>query len=110
MSRSASRQSIRSVPTARMVRIEVADSGIGFDAETASRLFSRFVQADGSISREFGGTGLGLAICKTLTELMNGRIAARSQPGRGSVFSVEVPLNRAISLADYRSRRIEAPA
>jgi CheY-like chemotaxis protein len=93
-----------------LLRIDVIDSGIGFDAEAAGRLFSRFVQADGSISREFGGTGLGLAICKTLTEFMNGRIAARSRPGRGSVFSVEIPLARAVSLADYRSRRTGAPA
>ena len=49
-----------------LVRIEVADSGIGFDKETADRLFNRFIQADGSISRQFGGTGLGLAICREL--------------------------------------------
>ena len=74
------------------IRIEVADTGIGFDAETAERLFSRFVQADGSISRQFGGTGLGLAICKSLTELMGGWIYARSEPGVGSTFTVEIPL------------------
>ncbi len=92
------------------VRIEVADSGIGFDAETASRLFNRFVQADGSISREFGGSGLGLAICKTLTELMGGQIAVRSRPGAGSVFSVSIPLARAVSLAGYRRRSIGSAA
>lgn len=93
-----------------LVRIEVADSGIGFDAETASRLFNRFVQADGSISREFGGSGLGLAICKTLVELMGGQIAARSHPGAGSVFSVSIPLGRVVSLADYRRRSLGAAA
>ena len=93
-----------------LVRIEVADSGIGFDAETAARLFSRFVQADGSISREFGGTGLGLSICKTLTELMGGRILVSSQPGAGSLFSVEVPLARTLSLAEYRRRQAQAAA
>jgi PAS domain S-box-containing protein len=80
------------------VRIEVTDSGIGFDAEAADQLFSRFVQADGSISRQFGGTGLGLAICKALVELMQGQITARSQPGAGSVFTVEIPLTRSRAL------------
>jgi PAS domain S-box-containing protein len=87
-----------------LVRIEVTDSGIGFDSETASRLFSRFVQADGSISRQFGGTGLGLAICKQLTDLMGGKIAARSQPGEGSTFTVEIPMLRTMSIAAYRAR------
>jgi CheY-like chemotaxis protein len=77
------------------LRIDVSDTGIGFDAETAGRLFGRFVQADGSISREFGGTGLGLSICKTLCELMGGAIAVRSEPRRGSTFSVTLPLPRA---------------
>jgi len=84
-----------------VVRIEVSDSGIGFDAQTADQLFNRFVQADGSISRRFGGTGLGLAICKALVELMHGQISARSQPGAGSIFSVEIPLARSVSIADY---------
>jgi PAS domain S-box-containing protein len=87
------------------VRIDVTDSGIGFDTETAERLFARFVQADGSISREFGGTGLGLAICKTLTELMGGTISAASRPDHGSTFSVILPMPRAMSLQDYRCRQ-----
>jgi PAS domain S-box-containing protein len=77
------------------LRIDVSDTGIGFDAATAGRLFGRFVQADGSISREFGGTGLGLSICKTLCELMGGAITVRSEPGKGSIFSVTLPLPRA---------------
>jgi len=89
------------------IRVEVSDTGIGFDVETANRLFSRFVQADGSISRQFGGTGLGLAICKQLTELMQGQITVRSEPGVGSVFTVELPLMRSMSLGDYRQRASE---
>jgi PAS domain S-box-containing protein len=89
-----------------LVMIEVTDAGIGFDAETAGRLFNRFVQADGSISRRFGGTGLGLSICKSLTELMGGQITARSEPGVGSVFTVEIPLMRAQALVGAGSHSI----
>ncbi len=78
----------------RLLEIAVADSGIGFDAETGDRLFTRFTQADGSISRRYGGTGLGLAICKALTELMGGEIGARSELGAGSVFTVRIPTER----------------
>jgi PAS domain S-box-containing protein len=83
------------------LRLEVVDSGIGFDPEAARRLFTRFTQADGSISRQFGGTGLGLAICRTLVDLMQGEIRAASEPGVGSTFTVELPLLRTVSLADY---------
>jgi CheY-like chemotaxis protein len=91
------------------VTIAVSDTGIGFDGATAQRLFGRFVQADGSISRRFGGTGLGLAISKALTERMGGEIAVSSEPQVGSRFTVELPLPRAISLADYLAGRAKAP-
>ncbi len=74
------------------VVFSVADSGIGFDDETKQRLFRRFEQADGSISRRFGGTGLGLAISRSLVELMGGHIEVSSVPGQGSTFAVHVPL------------------
>ena len=77
-----------------MVLLEVQDSGIGFDEDFARRLFQRFSQADGSITRRFGGTGLGLSICQTLVEMMGGRIAAQSKPGRGSRFQAVIPLKR----------------
>ena len=84
---------------ATTLQIQVSDTGIGFDAEIGQRLFSRFTQADGSITRRFGGSGLGLAICRTLTELMGGEIAATSQPGQGSVFTVRIPLSRVAAAA-----------
>jgi len=74
--------------------IEVEDTGMGFDAEAAQRLFKPFVQADDAISRQYGGTGLGLSICKSLAELMGGRITAESAPGEGSLFRVVLPVER----------------
>lgn len=74
------------------VRFTVSDTGIGFDENTRARLFSRFEQADSSITRRFGGTGLGLSICKMLVDLMNGTIRAESRPGQGAAFIFEVPL------------------
>jgi len=68
------------------VAITVLDSGIGMSRETMDRLFSQFVQADGSISRRFGGTGLGLAISRELARGMAGDIEVTSEPGRGSSF------------------------
>jgi len=81
--------------------VEVADTGVGFDAAAAEGLFQRFSQADTTITRRFGGTGLGLSICKSLVEMMGGEIAARSAPGGGSLFRVEIPLAREGSLAVY---------
>jgi PAS domain S-box-containing protein len=81
--------------------IAVIDSGIGFDAEVKDRLFERFEQADGSITRRFGGTGLGLAISRALAQAMGGVLDARSTPGDGSRFILTLDLERsAQSLAD----------
>ena len=76
------------------VRFEVRDSGIGLSDEQCRRLFRAFEQADKSTSRKYGGTGLGLALTKRLVELMGGRVGVESDPGRGSTFWFEVPLQR----------------
>lgn len=73
------------------LRIEVADSGIGFDPAIKAQLFGRFQQADGTITRRFGGTGLGLAISRELAMLMGGELDCASEPGRGSRFWLSLP-------------------
>ncbi len=69
------------------VGVRVSDTGLGMDADTQKRIFSPFIQADSSISREFGGTGLGLAISHELAQLMGGDITVGSIPDKGSVFT-----------------------
>ncbi|MDR6605469.1 ATP-binding protein [Pseudomonas synxantha] len=70
----------------------VRDSGIGIPAQNLELMFNAFQQADSSISRRYGGTGLGLPIARTLAERMGGTLRAQSEEGRGSVFTLEIPL------------------
>ncbi|WP_419148884.1 CHASE domain-containing protein [Pseudoalteromonas 'SMAR'] len=70
----------------------VEDSGIGMSQQALKKLFSRFEQADSSTTRKFGGTGLGLSITKSLVDLMQGTINVTSEEGKGTRFTVELPL------------------
>ena len=74
------------------VIFEVADTGIGIDPASTTRIFEPFSQADSTTTRNFGGTGLGLAISHQLVELMGGDLTVESEPGRGSTFRFEVTL------------------
>ncbi len=73
----------------------VVDTGIGITPEAQKSLFTPFTQADTSTTRQYGGTGLGLSIARRLCELMGGTIGVTSEPGRGSTFWFEIPLERA---------------
>jgi len=81
-------------PGQLMLAFVVEDSGIGIAPDQQQRVFSSFAQADTSTTRRFSGTGLGLAIATTIVELMKGSISLSSVPGKGSRFTVCVPLQR----------------
>ena len=85
------------------LNISVSDSGIGIPKELHEKLFDRFTQADSSTTRKFGGTGLGLAITRNLVELMDGTIELHSEVGKGTKFSIQIPVTI------NRAKRYEAP-
>src|SRR5687768_1364878 len=67
-------------------------TGIGISKEKLSKIFESFTQADNSTTRKFGGTGLGLTISRSLAELMSGNLTVKSEMGRGSAFTLHIPL------------------
>ncbi|EXJ16169.1 PAS domain S-box protein [Imhoffiella purpurea] len=107
-------------PTRIGLRFSVRDTGIGIDAQTQTRLFQAFTQADASTTRRFGGSGLGLAICRRLTELMGSSLELDSAPGKGSTFWLDLTFDLAEPESEPRPsegpkrppdpERIEAPS
>jgi signal transduction histidine kinase/ActR/RegA family two-component response regulator len=81
-----------------LMTLSVTDTGIGIPVHKQGTLFEKFVQVDGSTTRQFGGSGLGLAICRELLQLMGGRIRLESVEGQGSRFTVTLPLMRGADL------------
>jgi two-component system sensor histidine kinase/response regulator len=85
---------LRSVEGRYVFELEVHDTGPGIASENQQRIFEPFVQADDSVTREFGGTGLGLAICRRIVHMLGGTLSLSSEPGKGSVFTASLDPGR----------------
>ncbi len=94
--------SVRALAELKAVEMKVADTGIGIPADKIDTIFGMFQQVDSSVTRGFGGVGLGLYIVKSYTEILGGQIEVTSEFGKGTVFTVTLPVDAetAPSMAD----------
>jgi signal transduction histidine kinase/CheY-like chemotaxis protein len=85
------RISVRLEQVGENIVLHVTDTGVGIPANQLKRIFERFYQVDGSMSRRYGGAGLGLALVKEIVEAHEGSVSVESQPGQGSTFRIRLP-------------------
>ena len=85
------------------IEFAVSDTGIGMNADQMERLFEEFSQADASTARQYGGTGLGLAITRRLCQMMGGDVTVTSEIGKGSTFTVRLPVAQMLSTAQQET-------
>lgn len=100
---------ILSITDSDEVQIKIKDTGIGMSPDTIENIFTRFQQADNSTTRKFGGTGLGISITRSLVTLMQGRIEVTSEVGKGTSFTVTLPLKANKSNTDIINEIEEVP-
>ncbi len=74
------------------VKFAVTDTGIGMNEEQLGKVFDEFTQAEASTAKDYGGTGLGLPISKKMTEMMGGKMEVESEEGKGTTFSITIPV------------------
>ena len=86
------RNNMRLARADSVIALSVIDSGIGIKEELHATMFEAFAQADGTTARKYGGTGLGLSISRNLVQQLGGEITLASEPGRGSTFTVHLPM------------------
>ncbi|SDE12486.1 ATP-binding protein [Ruegeria marina] len=103
------RLSVEDTDLGHIATIEVEDTGIGIPAEKLEHVFERFSQAEADTTRAYGGTGLGLAISRELVGLMGGRLTVESTLGRGSCFTLRLPLGLPDRTGGSGSRPVIAP-
>lgn len=99
---------LRTLDSKVLLRFDIEDTGIGIAADALDSIFDNFTRVDNFETRRTEGVGLGLSIVKTLVQQMNGKVAVRSMPGKGSCFSFELAFAHGLSMLN-KAQCLEAP-